>query len=146
MLWNVACVDGMRLYLWTATSNGHIVRPPDNTLVWRTTVKWYWLRNPEELGENPCLSATLSTTNSTWTDQGANPVLRSERLATNHLSHGTANYEMLQRTSNLDELFGTMHMIMFVGRLIFKMAKSIFKPFYRLGWGIISRESQSKRV
>jgi hypothetical protein len=36
-------------------------------------------------------SATLSTTNSTWTDPGSNPGLRSERPATNRLSHGTAN-------------------------------------------------------
>jgi hypothetical protein len=38
----------------------------------------------------PCPSATLSTTNSTWTDPGSNPGLRSERPATNRLSHGTA--------------------------------------------------------
>jgi hypothetical protein len=38
-----------------------------------------------------CPSATLSTTNPTWTDPGLNPGLRGERLATNRLSHGTAN-------------------------------------------------------
>jgi hypothetical protein len=38
----------------------------------------------------PCLSATLSTTNPTWTDQVANPGLRGERPATNRLSHATA--------------------------------------------------------
>jgi hypothetical protein len=43
----------------------------------------------EELGEN-LPSATLSTTNPTWIDPGANPGLRGERLATNNLSHGTA--------------------------------------------------------
>jgi hypothetical protein len=37
-----------------------------------------------------CSSATLSTTNTTWIDTGANPGLRGERPATNHLSHGTA--------------------------------------------------------
>jgi hypothetical protein len=37
-----------------------------------------------------CLSATLSTTNLTWTDPGSNPGLRGERPATNRLSHGTA--------------------------------------------------------
>jgi hypothetical protein len=37
-----------------------------------------------------CPSATLSTTNPTWTDLGLNPGLRGERLATNRLSHGTA--------------------------------------------------------
>jgi hypothetical protein len=43
----------------------------------------------EVLGEN-LPSATLSTTNPTWIDSGANPGLRSERPATNRLSHGTA--------------------------------------------------------
>jgi hypothetical protein len=37
-----------------------------------------------------CPNATLSTTNPTWTDPGSNPGLRSERPATNRLSHGTA--------------------------------------------------------
>jgi hypothetical protein len=39
----------------------------------------------------PCPSATLSTTNSTWIDPDANPRLRGDRPATNHLSHGTAH-------------------------------------------------------
>jgi hypothetical protein len=38
-----------------------------------------------------CRSATLSTTNPTWTDPGLNPGLRGERPATNRLSHGTAH-------------------------------------------------------
>jgi hypothetical protein len=37
-----------------------------------------------------CPSATLSTTNPTWTDPGSNPGLRGERPAANSLSHGTA--------------------------------------------------------
>jgi hypothetical protein len=37
-----------------------------------------------------CPSATLSTTNATWTDPGSTPGLRDERQATNRLSHGTA--------------------------------------------------------
>jgi hypothetical protein len=37
-----------------------------------------------------CASATLSTTNPTWTDPGSNPGVRGERPATNRLSHGTA--------------------------------------------------------
>jgi hypothetical protein len=36
-------------------------------------------------------SATLSTTNPTWTDLGANPGLRGERPVTSRLSHGTAS-------------------------------------------------------
>jgi hypothetical protein len=38
-----------------------------------------------------CPSATLSITNSTWTEPGANPGVRGQRQATNGLSHGTAN-------------------------------------------------------
>jgi hypothetical protein len=37
-----------------------------------------------------CPSATLSTTNPTWTDPESNPGFRGERLATNRLRHGTA--------------------------------------------------------
>jgi hypothetical protein len=44
----------------------------------------------EELGEKTCPSATLSTTNPTWIDLGANPVFRDVKPATNRLSHGTA--------------------------------------------------------
>jgi hypothetical protein len=40
--------------------------------------------------EKTCPSATLSTTNPTWTDPGSNSGLRGERPATNRLSHGTA--------------------------------------------------------
>jgi hypothetical protein len=42
-----------------------------------------------QLGKKTCPSATLSTTNLTWTDPGSNPGLRGERPATNRLSHGT---------------------------------------------------------
>jgi hypothetical protein len=38
-----------------------------------------------------CPSTTLSTTNPTWIDPGANPGLRSEMPATNDLSHGTVH-------------------------------------------------------
>jgi hypothetical protein len=42
-----------------------------------------------------CPNATLSTTNPTWTDPESNPGLRSERPATNCLSHGTALWWLL---------------------------------------------------
>jgi hypothetical protein len=38
----------------------------------------------------------LSTTNPTWTGPGSNPGLRSERPATNRLSHGRANGNLLE--------------------------------------------------
>jgi hypothetical protein len=49
-----------------------------------------------------CLSATLSTTNPTWTDPESNPGLRGGRPATNRLRHGTANcvgYDKLRNSS-----------------------------------------------
>jgi hypothetical protein len=42
-----------------------------------------------------CPSATLSTTNPTWTEPGWNPGLRGGRPTANRLSHGTAT-EMLR--------------------------------------------------
>jgi hypothetical protein len=44
----------------------------------------------DELGEKYVPSATLSTTNRSWTDPGANPCLRGEIPVTNRLSHSTA--------------------------------------------------------
>jgi hypothetical protein len=44
----------------------------------------------EELGGKTCPSATLSTTNPTWTDPGSNPGLRCGRPVAKRLSHGTA--------------------------------------------------------
>jgi hypothetical protein len=38
----------------------------------------------------PCPSATLSTTNPTWTEPVSDPGLRGGRPAANRLSHGTA--------------------------------------------------------
>jgi hypothetical protein len=45
--------------------------------------------NRSALGKT-CPSATLSTTNPTWTDPGSNPGLCGGRPATNRLSHDTA--------------------------------------------------------
>jgi hypothetical protein len=45
-----------------------------------------------------CPSATLSTTNPTWIDQGANPGLRCQRPATNDLSHGMASMHTYRKS------------------------------------------------
>jgi hypothetical protein len=37
----------------------------------------------------PCLNASLSATNPTWTDPDSNPGLRGERMMTIHPSYGT---------------------------------------------------------
>jgi hypothetical protein len=60
----------------------------------------------EVLGVN-LPSATLSTTNPTWIDPGANPALRGERPATNRLSHGTATNipTMRIKTSDAPKLY-----------------------------------------
>jgi hypothetical protein len=54
----------------------------------------------EVLGEN-CPSATLSTTNPTWTDQGSKPGRRDGKPATNHLSYGTACSTHLKHSATL---------------------------------------------
>jgi hypothetical protein len=69
----------------------------------------------EVLGEN-LPSATLSITNPTWIDPGANPGLRGERPATNRLSHGTAakilfiiNYNLVIMSSNKNNIYVCLH-------------------------------------
>jgi len=42
----------------------------------------------------PCASATLSTTNPTYTGLGLNMGLCIDRLASNHLSHGMLQIEL----------------------------------------------------
>jgi hypothetical protein len=46
-------VDGIRLCLWTATTDWPTVCPRDDVCVWRPTMEWYWKGKPEKLGENP---------------------------------------------------------------------------------------------
>jgi hypothetical protein len=46
--------------------------------------------NRNTRGEKTCPNTTLPTTNPTQMDPGSNPGLRSDRPATNCLSHGTA--------------------------------------------------------
>jgi hypothetical protein len=63
-------------------------------------------------------SATLSTTNLTWTDPGANPGLHIERPATNHLSHGTAYVFVLKMN------------IVIVRSLVYEIDSSLSTLFY----------------
>jgi hypothetical protein len=55
-------------------------------------VEWNWQGKNRSTWGKTCPSATLSNTNTTWTDPGSNPCLRGERPATNRLSHSTAIY------------------------------------------------------
>jgi hypothetical protein len=75
-----------------------ILRIPQMIWVWRATVEWYIDR---ENRRKTCPSATLSTTNTTWIDPGANLGLRGERPATNGLSHGTATLIPLTTTETV---------------------------------------------
>jgi hypothetical protein len=49
-----------------------------------------------------CPSATLSTTNPTWIDPGANPSLSGERPVTTDLSHGTAFKGLKEHKMRID--------------------------------------------
>jgi hypothetical protein len=65
-----------------------------------------------------CPSATLSTTNPTWTDPGSNPDLRGGRPAANRLSHGTAKLYLLSE-KNIASIFRAYRKIMPHGWIIF---------------------------
>jgi hypothetical protein len=80
-----------RTQAWMPALHASILRIPDDMSLKSDGGMIYLLT-----GENrrtrrkTCPSATLSTTNPTWIDTGANPGLRGERPATNDLSHDTA--------------------------------------------------------
>jgi hypothetical protein len=80
-------LDGVRLCLWTAATSRPIVHSPR---WYMRAMEWYWWEN-WRTWRKTCPSATLPTTHPTWTDLGTNPDLHDEMLATNCLSHGTAN-------------------------------------------------------
>ena len=66
-----------------------IVQPRDDDISFSFFLVMEHRWNEIDSGKT-CPSATLSTINPTWTDQGSNQGLRGERPATNRLSHGTA--------------------------------------------------------
>jgi hypothetical protein len=74
---------------------------PQMIWVWRATVEWYWQGNTLRTRRKTCPGATLSTTNPTWIDPGANPGLRGERLATNDLSHGMAPFNYINLCNSI---------------------------------------------
>jgi hypothetical protein len=68
-----------------------------------------------------------------WTDPGANPGLRDERLVTNCLSHGMANktvtlYDFLEKTIVSDSWW-ILHGLLAVRLCNEKPATSIFRVF-----------------
>jgi hypothetical protein len=65
-----------------------------------------------------CPSTTLSTTNPTWIDPGANPGSRGKRPATNRLSHGTAQVVLLISNTYLLSLVYTLRKLVFSSHYI----------------------------
>jgi hypothetical protein len=84
--------DGARRCLWTAAIQ---VIYENGGPRWNDTD-----RKNRRTHREPCHSATLSTTNPTWTDPGTNSGLRGERPTTNRLSHGTAKNTSHHRGGN----------------------------------------------
>jgi hypothetical protein len=68
----------------SGNNNVHIKKSVEH---WWNGLDW---DNRRDTKQKACTSATLFTTNPTWTGTGSKPCPRCERPATNHLSHGTA--------------------------------------------------------
>jgi hypothetical protein len=92
MLIIVAHVDGLRLSL-NCGPQGAFLHPPDDIWAGRATVECLLVRTRRKT----CPSATLSTTNPTWTDHG----LHGDRPATNHLKHGTVIHKQLTKEQRI---------------------------------------------
>jgi hypothetical protein len=75
-----------------------------------------------------CPSATLSTTNATWIDPGANQGLRGERPATNDLSHGTALYATYYTMHIMQIFIARGPMIMSVPRVYENLNPALGRP------------------
>jgi hypothetical protein len=57
-------VDVLRIRLWTAATNGHIVHPRGDILAWRSVAQWYRQRKlirPPELSGKPTSSHLVGT-------------------------------------------------------------------------------------
>jgi hypothetical protein len=77
----VVHVRGVRVCLWTVATKRPVVHPH---VINEYGQQWW-----NDIDGKTCPSTTLSTTNPTWTNLGANLGLSGERPAINHLSHGT---------------------------------------------------------
>jgi hypothetical protein len=82
---------GLRLRLWTAAPNGHTVHPLHEL---ESNGGMILTGENRRTRRKNCPSATLSTTNPTWIDLGANPGLCGERPATN-LRNGVTTTDIL---------------------------------------------------
>jgi hypothetical protein len=77
---------------WYVGHHWPIVSAPDDRWLWVWSSRWNenWEGKPM-YSYKTFPSATLSTTNPTWTDLGSNPARRGGKPATNRLSYGTAS-------------------------------------------------------
>jgi hypothetical protein len=74
---------------------------------WRSWLNERFRQGKPKHSEKTCPDATLSTTNPTWPDLGANPGRRGVKPATNRFSYGAAIYEALhQRPVAIEILIG----------------------------------------
>jgi hypothetical protein len=86
---------GVRLWLWNATTNGHVVHHASDIWVSSATMEWYWegkLKNSEE-NQSQC-----HFVHHMWIDVGANQGSAVKRPATNSLSNGTAKISLTVAT------------------------------------------------
>jgi hypothetical protein len=77
-----------------------------------------------------CPSATLSTTNPTWTDPGSNPGLRDEIPATNRLSHGAALFAGVKVQSSISYDVQNSTYLSFIDLLIAVTNLKLEPPHY----------------
>jgi hypothetical protein len=85
----------------------HITHSPDDACLESDGGKIYWQGKNRRTRRKTCPSATLSTTNPTWIDKGANSGLRGERPATNDLSHGTAYFNILRSDGKVTQVMNS---------------------------------------
>jgi hypothetical protein len=76
-------VDGVTLYLWTATSKGPIVNPSNYVCEY----EYIDGTKPKNLEKN---LSQCHFVHQKWTDPGANPDFGDERSTVNRLNHGMA--------------------------------------------------------
>jgi hypothetical protein len=89
VLSTVTVAMGETIFLCNWASRGPFVHPPDDEGIW-SSGGMMLTGEKQRTQKEICISATLSSTNPTWTDLGVNPGLNGEKLLTNHLSYGMA--------------------------------------------------------
>jgi hypothetical protein len=93
MPWTRFVLGSSRIQLCCLSAVGHcwpiVPARDDRWWLWSSSWNEDWQGKPK-YSEKTCPSATLSTTNPTWPDLGANPGRRGGKPETSRLSYGTA--------------------------------------------------------